>query len=153
MSKLPKGFVWTLFGSGEDAGTVEIKAKGSTLATYRDVRHPFPITDEALAFAFRELSHTVTDVDGTEHTLEGITAAAAKYFQHACESVRGSIRTDLVKGRPVSDELAKQRFAQALSFGGKSGSGRTRTVAAVSELDGLSKEEIIALLKARGAVS
>lgn len=150
-AKYPNGYVETLFGSGDDAGTVTVNAKGQTLGEFRNVTHPFPVTREALEFAFAGYSYTVTDTDGKEYTLHGIDAAAASKFQHASESVRGSIRTDLLKGHDVSEELAKHRFATFLTVGGRSSSGR-RAVATLSEIGDLSKEEIIALLKARGAV-
>lgn len=148
---LPTGYVRTLFGSGDDAGTVVVNAKGRELARYYDVTHPFPVTREALEYAFRGMAWVVVDVDGTEHTLTGIDAAAAAKYQHSVEAVRGSIRTDLLKGRPVSPELAQHRFDAAVTFGGKTRSGG-RVVATEGELENLSKEEIIKLLKARGAV-
>jgi hypothetical protein len=149
---LPDGYVATLFGNGDDAGSVKVGGKGiATPVTFTGVEHPYPVTRKALEAAYKDLVHTVVDVDGEEHTLRGIDAAAAKFWTHALETVRGWARARLVKGLETTPEMVRREYAAFLTVGGQTRSG-SKPVATEDEVSGLTKEELIAMLKARGAI-
>lgn len=147
MSKndLPKGFVMKLFGretKTHRAGDVVVKKGGKVVATLSGVKHPMPVTPEALAYAFERYSLSVVDVDGNEYTLNGVQAAAARFFIHSLETARGLLRNG------ATEREAKEAYASFTQVGGKSRSGRKAV--ALSDLDGMSLEEIKALMVARG---
>jgi hypothetical protein len=147
------GWITKLFGSDSDdgkrkAGEVIAKNKGDVVLVVKDVKHPFPVTAEAMEEAFKGYSLTVVGIDGTAHVLNGMLAAAGGKFLHALEAVRGKARSG-----KVTADLIRQEFADFYSVGGSDRSG-SKAVMTDADLEGFTDIETLkAFLRTAGVVA